>query len=292
MTNLKSEDTKNEIKAHLSYLANSSFYNYKLSPRILRQHRVLRNLRKNRDIVITKPNKGDGVVILDRKPYDNTIQEIISDTFNFEKLYENPTLKRETSLQRFLRKLKQKNFFNENQYDKLYPSAFAPAGVYGTPKMHKFSSSNTFPKLCLIISTIGTFKYDLARFLCDPLSPVVPDDYTCKDTISFVSQINDGNLSGKFFVFYNISSLFTNIPLQVTMDIAINLIFNHNPNLNITKKELKKLFLFATSQIHFLFNGKFSNQIDGVAMDSTLASVLANIFMCFYESKSLNEYNL
>ena len=101
MTNLKSEDTKNEIKAHLSYLANSSFYNYKLSPRIIRQHRVLRNLRKNKDIVITKPNKGDGVVILDRKPYDNTIQEIISDTSNFEKLYENPTLKRETSLQRF-----------------------------------------------------------------------------------------------------------------------------------------------------------------------------------------------
>ena len=33
-------------------------------------------------------------------------------------------------------------------------------------------------------------------------------------------------------------SLFTNIPLQETIDIAINLIFNHNPNLNITRKEL------------------------------------------------------
>ena len=38
-----------------------------------------------------------------------------------------------------------------------------------------------------------------------------------------------------------------NIPLQETIDIAIILIFNHNPNLNINKKELKKLFLFATS---------------------------------------------
>ena len=27
----------------------------------------------------------------------------------------------------------------------------------------------------------------------------------------------------------------------------MNLIFNHNPNLNITRKELKKLFLFAAS---------------------------------------------
>ena len=88
------------------------------------------------------------------------------------------------------------------------------------------------------------------------------------------------------------TSLFTSIPVQETIDIAINLIFNHNPNLNITKKELKKLFLFATSQTHFIFNGKFYNQIDGVAMASPLAPVLANIFMGSYESKWLNEYNL
>ena len=59
INNLKSEETKSQIKAHLSYLANSSFYNYKPSPRILRQHRVLRNLRKNKDILITKLDKGN-----------------------------------------------------------------------------------------------------------------------------------------------------------------------------------------------------------------------------------------
>ena len=62
LNNLKSEET-----LHLSYLVNSYIYNYKSSPRILRQHRVLRNLRKNKDIVITKPDKGNGVVVLYRK---------------------------------------------------------------------------------------------------------------------------------------------------------------------------------------------------------------------------------
>ena len=95
-----------------------------------------------------------------------------------------------------------------------------------------------------------------------------------------------------FLVSYDVTNLFTNIPLQETIDIAINLIFNHNPNLNITKKELKKLFLFATSQTHFIFNSRFYNQTDGVAMGSLLAPVLANIFIGFYESKWLNEYNL
>ena len=181
--------------------------------------------------------------------------------------------------------MKQKNFSNETEYDKLYPSVSAPARIYGTPKMHKFFSSDSFPKRRLIVSSIGTFNYNPAFFLCDFLSPLGPDDYSCKDTFSFVSQIKNANLSKKFLVSYSVTSLFTIIALQETIDIAINLIFNPNPNLNITRKELKKLFLFATSQTHFIFNSKFYNQIDGVAMGSPLAPVLANIFMGFHESK-------
>ena len=201
-------------------------------------------------------------------------------------------MKHEASLQRFLRKFKQKSFFNEIEYDKLYPSGSASARIYGTRKMHKFFSSDLCPKLRPIVSSIGTFNYNLAHFLCDLFSPLVPNDYSCKDSFSFVSQITNATFSRKFLDSYDVTSLFTNIPLQETIGIAINLIFNHIPNLNITRKELKKLFLFGTSQTHCIFNSKFYNQIDGVAMGSHLAPVLANIFMDFHESKWLNEYNL
>ena len=112
---------------------------------------------------------------------------------------------------------------------------FCSYSYLGTPKMHIFSSNDSLPKLCPIISSIGTFNYNLVRFLCNLLSPLVPSDYSCKDTFSFVSQIKNANLSRKFLVFYDVTSLFTNIPLQETIDIAINLIFNQNPNLSITK---------------------------------------------------------
>ena len=174
----------------------------------------------------------------------------------------------------------------------MYPSGSAPARIYGTPKMHKFSSSDSFTKLRSIVLSKGAFNYNLAHFLCDLLSLLVPNDYSCKDTFSFVFQIKNANRSKIFLVSYNVTGLFTNILLQETIDIAKILIFNHNPNLNITRKELKKLFLVATSQTHFIFNSKFYNQINGVAMGSLLAPVLANIFMGFHESKWLNEYNL
>ena len=122
------------------------------------------------------------------------MEESISDSSKFQKLNEDPTLKHEASLQRFLRKLKQKKFFNEMEYDKLYPSGSAPAHIYGTPKMHKFSCSDSFPKLRPIVLSIGTFNYNLACFLCDLLSPLVPNDYSCKGTFSFVSQIKNANL--------------------------------------------------------------------------------------------------
>ena len=83
---------------------------------------------------------------------------------------------------------------------------------------------------------------------------------TLAKIIFFVSQIKNGNRSKKILVSYDVTGLFTN----KTIDIAINLIFNHNLNLKITKKEPKKLYLFATSQTHFIFNSKFYNHLSGL----------------------------
>ena len=117
------------------------------------------------------------------------------------------------------------------------PSGSALTRIYGTPKMNKFSSGDSFPKDGPIVSPIGTFDYNLARLLCDLLSPFVPNDYSCKDTFSFVSQIKNANPSRIYIVSYDVASVFTNIPLEKTIDKVIHLIFNHNPNLNINNKE-------------------------------------------------------
>ena len=50
------------------------------------------------------------------------------------------------------------------------------------------------------------------------------------------------------------------------------------------------MFSIATSQTHFLFNGKVFDQIDGVAMGSPLAPVLVNLFLGHYANLWLKNY--
>ena len=78
------------------------------------------------------------------------------------------------------------SIFSKIEFDKLYCSGPTPACIYVTPEMYKFSSSDSFPKLCPIVSSIVTFNYKLVHFLHDLLSPLVPNDHSCKDTFLFL----------------------------------------------------------------------------------------------------------
>ena len=87
------------------------------------------------------------------------------------------------------------------------------------------------------------------------------------------------NTYGKFLVSFDVTSLFTNIPLEETINIAIDTIFENYPNVKFTRKKLQKLFKIVTSETHFIFNNEIYYQIDRVSMGSPLAPILANLFM-------------
>ena len=84
-------------------------------------------------------------------------------------------------------------------------------------------------------------------------------------------------------VSFDVESLFTNIPLEECIDLAVNYISEGNPDIKLNKSELRSLFTTATAQTRFIFNGSFNDQINGVAMGSPLAPVLANLFMGHHE---------
>ena len=70
---------------------------------------AIKSLRSNKHILITKPHKGSGVVILNRSVYDKKMVAILSDVTKFECLGPvnqfNNTSQNETKLQRRLLQL-------------------------------------------------------------------------------------------------------------------------------------------------------------------------------------------
>ena len=174
LENLKNEIDKLELKSELSHLANSYIHNYKPSRWTLRKHGTSKKLKNDKSIAILQPDKGNGVVVLDRSQYDKAIKEIISDKTRFKELH-NMLLLNE-KIQRFLWTLKnEKKCLNNVDYKFIYQSGSAPAKIYGTPKVHKLTDFDSFPKPPKIVSSVGTYNYNLAKYLCYLLSPHLPE---------------------------------------------------------------------------------------------------------------------
>ena len=74
--------------------------------------------------------------------------------------------------------------------------------------------------------------------------------------------------------------MFTNVPIDATIDIIIRRIYEFKEiDTRITKNEMRELILLCPKNVHFTFNGETFTQVDGVAMGSSLAPILAGIFM-------------
>ena len=241
--------------------------------------------------MVLRPDKGNGVVIMDRTIYKNSCLNIISDNSRFKLLSDDPTLSREAKLQRFLRKLKKQGSLDDKTYQDILPRGSQPARFYGLPKLHKHRDHNNSPPLRPIVFSVKTYNYNLAKYLCSLLNPLIPDDYITKDSFSFVEELTQLDSTDRFLISFDVESLFTNIPLNETIEIAVDLIHSKFHNFPINKKDLTQLFIVATSQTHFLFDGSFYDQIDCVAMGSPLAPVLANLFMGHHERNWINDFN-
>ena len=285
------------VKTKLKDIALSTYYSY--SPDFLplnisrAELSALKKLSRNKDLVIVRPDKGNGIVILDKLDYINKVELLLSDTCKFKKLNEDILdlcCKREGQLIRFLRDTLLKNrHISESVYHDLSPQGSKPGILYGLPKVHK----ETCP-VRPIMSAIGTYNYGLAKFLVPILQPITSNQYTVNSSFSFVKEITNTTFShGTVMVSFDVSSLFTNIPLDETISIILDNLFCETDAISFNgcsfnKAHFKKLLEFAVKNNNFIFNNQLHEQVDGVAMGSPLGPAFANIFMCALEKNFLS----
>ena len=147
--------------------------------------------------------------------------------------------------------------------------------------MHKLPVNGNLSHLQLrsIVSDINTSTYNLAKFLSKLLSPLRQSDHNVRSTKDFIQNIKRENIPTSYkMVSFDVKSLFTDVPLDRTINIILKRIYDDNELIiSILRNEIKELLLLCTKKVHCTFNGKI--QVDGVAMGSPLGLVLADIFM-------------
>ena len=80
-------------------------------------------------------------------------------------------------------------------------------------------------------------------------------------------------------------SLFTNVPLDETVEICVNELFKSSQMVSgLNKQQVLEILSLTTKENLILFDQKCYSQIHGVAMDSPSGPTLANIFLCFRET--------
>ena len=193
----------------------------------------------------------------------------------------HPLLQKMKDVNTVLREILPKNIA-----DSLCAKGSRLAHLYGLPKIHKANLS-----MRPILSATGTYNYNLAKWLEEKLKPLSVNEYTITDAISFSEEIRNLPIyEDSILVSYDVTALFTNVPLNETINILVdkaftNDWFNQSYDLNLQKDQLAKLLEIATTNQLCQFNGQLLEQIDGVAMGSPLGPLMANVFLCHLEEK-------
>ena len=98
--------------------------------------------------------------------------------------------------------------------------------------------------------------------------------------------------SGFHMVSFDVKPLFTNVPLEYTIGLVLERIYNKGELVtDITRSEMKEM-LSCMKNVHFSYNHDIYIQSDGVAMGSPLRPVLEEIFMVNLERSSVPQLNV
>ena len=281
------------LSAKVSDLAHCTFRSLKnklpLSVNFMSNYvTVLNNLRQNTDIVISKQDKGRGVVILNKLDYINKVYDVLSDVTKFVKLNEDPfkvITRLEDKLNRFLRPLREK-VISLGTYNFIFAKGSIPGVLYGLPKVHKEGCP-----IRPILSAIGSFNFNLAKFFVPLLSQFTANQYTVLNSYTFVDDLKSIHVPDSYVLAsFDVKNLFTNIPLDESINICKEKAFRDSSHFSgFTEEQFTKLLELALKESVFLFNGELFKQIEGVAMGSPLGPVIANAFMCHHEETWLRD---
>jgi len=276
------------VKLIEKHLSNNKHIKY-FDSYLLKQFSLCKKfLRGNDDLIVSKADKGQVTVIMEKHTYLNRMNMTLDDDSTYKRIKKDPLNSITNKTNKMLKLWADNKIIDEPTYKGLRCTNGNLPRCYGLPKIHK----EGFP-LRIVVSSIGSPTYDMARYLHEILnSSIKKPASNIKDGWSFVKKINKIMIdSDEILMSLDATSLFTNIPKELVMS---GIRGRWNDIKNVTKMSLTQ-FLDAIelvlSSTCFKFDGKFYEQTYGSPMGSPLSPILADIIMEDLEINCLADLN-
>ena len=230
---------------------------------------------------------------MNKSSYLSKMYDILSDSNKFQSCKLDNNISYLAKFQRFLRSLRAEGILDNAEYKQLYPSSTTTPAMYGTvPKVHK-------PAVPLrpILSAIGSFNHEAAKWLTGKLSFLRDHPTNIKDFFKFIDNIKDICFQNKIMVSFDVKSLFTNTvflfhsPLNL---IIIDALYHNDKSSNsntlfngFNPTKMKQFLEWVTKSDAFLFNNEYLEQIDGVPLGGKASNLFADVIMNYSIDKAM-----
>ena len=212
-------------------------------------YKELKTLICNKDVVILKGDKDSSIVIMNKTDCITKIETMTEEGIK-NGTYEEADDTTVQDFKRFQDFLCQ-NFKKYEHYNEMYLESNESA------KIHKFDSTDNIEltklKFRPIIGQTGTYTDKEAKVISRYLKPLCDSEYT-EDTQSFTKLIKElpPIKEDEEDVSYDIESLFTNIPINDTIDYILDDIYvQHKLKPICSKLILKRLIIKLSTEVTF-----------------------------------------
>ena len=168
---------------------------------------ALKNLKTNRDIHITKADKSNIIVILNKVDYKAKMDLILEDQTTYSEVLSNPTDQVNKNFNKKMKCLLKDNPDLIKKFSSINPSF---PYMYGVIKTHK----EGYP-VRPIISSVGSASYKLSKWLTSVMTPLVGmiSQSHLKNTGDLIEKMKQHDCDNCTLISFDVNSLFTKVPV-------------------------------------------------------------------------------
>lgn len=279
----------NKLRSDITNIIKNSRFNFKQSRedkfilQLFNETRVFLKKQKE-NIFVTRADKGSVTVVMNRSDYVGKAMNMLADKDTYEECKKDQTITFQNKFLKLIKSWYKDKHIDEPMKKRLICETGTIPKFYALPKIHK----KDIP-LRPIISAVTSPSYNLSKYYHKVLSNVTGKKTShIENSIDFINKIKNITIPDNYkLISFDVTSLFTNIPLDLVSEIIASKWDSIKEFTTLPKDEFLKGLELIFSYSQFSFQGKIFKQTFGTPMGAPLSPVLADLIMETLEEKQL-----